>query len=108
MTEALGKKMICQECSTKFFDMGKSKAKCPRCGSGSVMNLELAIIKARPKEIPVPVIELEDEPVADVDDDDAEETDADELSSDEDRLGEDEEGDEMDAEPEDSYEADEL
>ena len=28
-----GKKHICSECNTKFYDMSKSTPECPKCGS---------------------------------------------------------------------------
>lgn len=31
----LGEKHICDDCETKYYDLGKSDATCPRCGSSN-------------------------------------------------------------------------
>ena len=33
-----GKKHICSECSTKFYDMNKPTPECPKCGSQIVIS----------------------------------------------------------------------
>lgn len=33
MANKLGEKHVCNNCGTKYYDFGKSEAKCPRCGT---------------------------------------------------------------------------
>jgi len=32
MTGNLGNRCVCSECSAKFYDLGKKKPSCPKCG----------------------------------------------------------------------------
>ena len=71
----LGNKRICVACSTRFYDLNKQPAICPKCSTeqpaelarlrrtgGNVVMEE----KRRPKVLPVPGIEGGDEAVVDV------------------------------------------
>ena len=42
---ALGRKFACHNCGTKFYDLNKSDAKCPKCGAPP----EVAASEAAPK-----------------------------------------------------------
>lgn len=72
-----GKKFTCWKCSTKFYDLNKAGAKCPKCGADPAddpnQGMPLAAIPAGPdeftdeveEEIPEEVAEdeeLDDEP----------------------------------------------
>jgi uncharacterized protein (TIGR02300 family) len=46
----LGQKHICEACTTKFYDMGKKKPVCPKCGAPVV---ELAAVVLRPVAKPI-------------------------------------------------------
>lgn len=93
----LGIKRVCVACSTRFYDLGKSPAICPKCGteqpveqprprrpSGNVVE------EKRPKKpVPVPGVEepeVEVEGVEDVEEEDVLE-DASDLEDDADAIG---------------------
>jgi uncharacterized protein (TIGR02300 family) len=42
-TASLGKKHICAECSTKFYDLGKDPAACPKCGTEVVQEVRESV-----------------------------------------------------------------
>jgi hypothetical protein len=71
-----GKKFTCWKCSTKFYDLNKPQAKCPKCGANPEDDPNKGIIVAAPpaaadefadevEEVPEEVTEdedLDDEP----------------------------------------------
>lgn len=59
MGDELGKKMICQECGTRFFDLKRSKLHCPRCSGSQVILLDQANSRARFQETYEPEVDLE-------------------------------------------------
>jgi uncharacterized protein (TIGR02300 family) len=49
-TNNLGKKHICSNCGAKFYDLGKSPAKCPKCGTiAKVEEIFYPAIEPKPK-----------------------------------------------------------
>lgn len=113
MTEGPGKKLVCQECGTKFFDLNRPNPTCPKCSSKKVTALELVIAKLKLKEPVLPVIEPEDEEVAaDIDDDEVEELETEEVETEEEDAIEDRDTerdfDDLDTEPQETFEDDEL
>lgn len=78
----LGTKRVCVSCATKFYDLGKQPAICPKCGTEQPAEQprprrpagNVADDKRRPKPAPVPGLEDADVEVeATGDDDDADE-----------------------------------
>lgn len=44
----LGDKHTCADCETKYYDLGRADATCPKCGSANrVMDDEIATVPAR-------------------------------------------------------------
>ncbi|MGB3976962.1 MAG: TIGR02300 family protein [bacterium] len=35
-TSKLGKRLICDDCGTKYYDMNRNPATCPKCGSSKI------------------------------------------------------------------------
>lgn len=80
----LGDKHTCADCETKYYDLGRADATCPKCGSANrVIDDEIATVPAR-----APRTKSQPKPEA-PDDDDAK-----------DKGGKDEGGDETDKEDE--------
>lgn len=48
MAKKLGNKHLCEQCGTKYYDFGKSKIICPKCGT-EVVGTEQVEKKARGK-----------------------------------------------------------
>jgi uncharacterized protein (TIGR02300 family) len=73
----LGKKYECAECGAKFYDLGKSEAICPRCGTNQ-KDVERATPEPRTRYVapkaPAPAVvePEEDEPVEGIVDEDDE------------------------------------
>jgi hypothetical protein len=66
----LGTKFECYNCGTKFYDLGKSEALCPKCGADqkdAVQSDTLAVSQAsrrrRKAEVVKPIDVEEDEPI---------------------------------------------
>jgi hypothetical protein len=75
----LGSKHICEECETRFYDLGKKDATCPQCGSA--VHEQEKVSAAKPSKPPVPEESSDESPALaakgtddedelDVDDDD--------------------------------------
>jgi uncharacterized protein (TIGR02300 family) len=75
----LGIKHACFNCGTKFYDLAKSAAICPKCGADQ-RNAAQAVApassqatrKRRKVEIVKPIEEVEEEPIAEAPDDEIE------------------------------------
>jgi uncharacterized protein (TIGR02300 family) len=96
----LGNKHECYNCGTKFYDFGKSQALCPKCGadqkdSGQAESpaASQASRRRRKAEVAKPLDIEEEEPIADISEDELIEP---ELAAAE--LGEEEEEEEADDE----------
>ncbi len=96
----LGNKHECYNCGTKFYDFGKSQALCPKCGadqkdSGQAESpaASQASRRRRKAEVAKPLDIEEEEPIADISEDELVEP---ELAAAE--LGEEEEEEEVDDE----------
>ena len=68
----LGNKFECFSCGTRFYDLGKSEAICPKCGANQKdsdraqsVSTTQAARKRRKAEPPKPV-EIDDEPIEDI------------------------------------------
>ena len=68
----LGNKFECFSCSTRFYDLGKSEAICPKCGANQKdsdraehASTTTAARKRRKAEPPKPV-EIDDEPIEEI------------------------------------------
>jgi hypothetical protein len=81
----LGTKYECTGCGTKFYDMGRADAICPKCGLNPLTEEVEEIVEDEPAEEPAAA--EEEAPSDDDDEDDVE-------------LDEDEDGDEIEAEDE--------
>ena len=88
----LGTKRICVSCSTRFYDLGKSPAICPKCGTEQPLDQPKqrrpsgnAVEDRRPKK-PVPPPGAED---ADVEVEGVEETEEEDVPEDVSELGDD-------------------
>jgi hypothetical protein len=66
----LGKKHECAECGTKFYDLGKADAPCPKCGSSQrETDKRSPAPEARVRYVPpppAPVAEEEEVPADDI------------------------------------------
>jgi uncharacterized protein (TIGR02300 family) len=77
----LGTKRVCVSCGTKFYDLGRQPAVCPKCETEQPAEQprvrrpagNVADDKRRPKPAPVPGLEDTDVEVEAADDDDADE-----------------------------------
>jgi len=72
----LGNKFECYNCSTRFYDLGKSEAICPKCGANqkdsdrAESSPATSAKRKRKVDVPKPPVEVEDEvPIDDVPDD---------------------------------------
>lgn len=72
----LGNKFECYSCGTRFYDLGKSEAICPKCGANQKdsdraesASTSTAARKRRKAEPPKPV-EIDDEPLEEIAGDD--------------------------------------
>jgi uncharacterized protein (TIGR02300 family) len=72
----LGTKFGCYNCGTKFYDLGKSPALCPKCGADQKDSAQAessgagqASRRRRKAEVPKPIEIEEDEPIEAVADD---------------------------------------
>ena len=93
----LGQKRICVSCSTRFYDLAKAPAACPKCGTEQPVEQPRArrggnVVERRlPKKAAVPD-EVETELEVEADEEEAEEgvlEGADDLDDDADALGDD-------------------
>ncbi|MBN1295193.1 FYDLN acid domain-containing protein [bacterium] len=58
--QKLGKRLICDDCSTKYYDMNRTPNKCPKCGSSKIRKKML-------KTAAIPVnIDIDEEDIKDV------------------------------------------
>ncbi len=58
----LGKKHECSECETRFYDLGRPSAVCPRCG----VDVATGLVEEVPEPAPAPEV-VADEPDEDFD-----------------------------------------
>ncbi len=75
----LGTKYECFNCGTKFYDLGKAEAICPKCGAdqrnavaAESPAVSTASRKRRKAEVAKPIEVEEDEPIDDIPDDEIE------------------------------------
>jgi uncharacterized protein (TIGR02300 family) len=72
----LGNKHECYSCGTKFYDLGKPEALCPKCGANQKdarkhdAAAETAAVKRKKREEPVAVAEVEQEDLVPAGDED--------------------------------------
>jgi len=94
----LGTKRVCVACNTRFYDLGKSPAVCPKCGTEQPIEQprprraggNVADMKPVKKPPPAPGVDDADLPEVDVGEDEAEEDvleDASDLEDDADPIG---------------------
>lgn len=70
----LGDKHTCADCETKYYDLGRPDATCPKCGSANRVDDEIAVAPPRaprPRPQPKPAAPVEDAPDEDAPDEDA-------------------------------------
>ena len=71
----LGTKFECYNCGTKFYDLGKSEPTCPKCGanqkdaSSSEPSVSQASRRRRKADVVKPLEVEDEEPIADIADD---------------------------------------
>ena len=97
----LGTKYACYNCGTKFYDLGKGQALCPKCGADQKDSVQAesaaasqASRRRRKAEVVKPIDIEEEEPIAEVVDDELVEPDLEGAAD----LGEVEEEEEADEE----------
>lgn len=94
----LGSKRVCVACNTRFYDLGKAPAVCPKCGTEQPIEQprprrsggNVADMKPVKKPQPAPGVDDADLPEVDVGEDEAEEDvleDASDLEDDADPIG---------------------
>lgn len=49
----LGKRLICDDCGTKYYDMNRNPAQCPKCGSMQIRKKSLKTAITAPVNISV-------------------------------------------------------
>ena len=101
---ALGRKFACHNCGTKFYDLNKPDAKCPKCGSAPELQSSEAAPKAsrggkRARAVPAyePKVDEDEAPFDDEDaapafDDDDAPFDDDDAAFEDEEGGDEEEG----------------
>ena len=52
-TSRLGKRLICDDCGTKYYDMNRNPATCPKCGSSKIRKKALKTTISAPINISV-------------------------------------------------------
>ena len=63
-----GKKFTCWKCSTKFYDLNKPSAKCPKCGANPEDDPNKGVPQAPPASFGEDAVDVEEEIVEDIPD----------------------------------------
>jgi uncharacterized protein (TIGR02300 family) len=104
----LGEKHICGDCDTRYYDLGRPEATCPKCGSVNRVDEEVALASTlgrRPSKRRQPESDEADVDSAEDEEEEEEEEEEEDEDEDEDLLG-DLEDDDEDEEEEDEEDED--